>query len=333
MAIAVTLIAGFVFVSGVRAVAWVSVLKDFLMILAALTLGIGIPCAHFGGIGPMFRELAHSHPGHLTMPGATQSLTHSWYISTVLLTSLGACMWPHIFGASFTAKSGDTLRRNAAVMPIYQITLAFIFFAGFSTLLVVPGLSNGDLAMLTVVRRTFPPWMLGLIGGAGALTAMVPAAILLLTASTLFAKNLWRPLFAPKMPDIHVARLARITVLALSLISLCFALYSSSTLVSLLLLGYAGVAQFLPGVVLGLWWPRVRTVGVSAGMVVGVGCAAALVLIKRDPFYGINAGFVALCLNFAITMLVSVVMNPHAGRQTLKVVTAQAIVKTPETAG
>ena len=169
----------------------------------------------------------------------------------------------------------------------------------------IPGLSNGDLALLTIVRQTFPPWMLGGVGGAGALTAMVPAAILLLTASTLFAKNLCRTMFAPAMKNDQVATLARITVVALSLISLYFAIHSSTTLVSLLLLGYAGVTQFFPGVLLGLYWKRVTMVGVFGGMIAGVACAAFLILSKRDPFGGLNAGFVALCLNFATTVLVS----------------------------
>jgi SSS family solute:Na+ symporter len=240
------------------------------------------------------------------MPGETNDLGHAWYISTVVLTSLGAYMWPHAIGASFTARSGDTLRRNAVVMPLYTITLAFIFFTGFAAFLVIPGLSNGDLSLLTIVRKTFPPWMLGGVGGAGALTAMVPAAILLLTASTLFAKNLCRPMFAPAMTDDQVAKLARITVVVLSLISLYFAIHSSTTLVSLLLLGYAGVTQFFPGVVLGLYWKRVTMAGVFGGMIAGAACAAFLILSKRDPFGGLNAGFVALCINFATAVLVSV---------------------------
>jgi SSS family solute:Na+ symporter len=305
MLIAVALVAGFVFVSGVRAVAWVSVLKDVLMVLTAVSIGISVPRIYFGGIGPMFAALARVKPDHLVMPGATNDLGHAWYISTVLLTALGVYMWPHAFGASFTAKSGDTLRRNAVVMPLYSITLAFIFFTGFAAFLVVPGLSNGDVSLLTIVRKTFPPWMLGGVGGAGALTAMVPAAILLLTASTLFAKNLCRPIFAPAMTDDQVAKLARIMVVALSLISVYFAIHSSTTLVSMLLLGYAGVTQFFPGVVLGLYWKRVTMAGVFGGMIAGVACAAFLILSKRDPFGGLNAGFVALCVNFATTVLVS----------------------------
>jgi SSS family solute:Na+ symporter len=305
MAISVVLLAAFVFASGVRAVAWISVLKDVLMVFAALSIGIGIPHIHYGGIGPMFAALAHTRPTHLTMPGATANLGHTWYISTVLLTSLGFYMWPHAFGAAFTAKSGDTLRRNAVVMPLYTITLAFIFFAGFTAVLVVPGLPNGDLSLLTIVRKSFPPWFLGVIGGAGALTAMVPAAIFILTAATLFAKNLYRPLFAPTMTDDQVAKLARVMVVVLGLISLFLAIYSSPTLVSLLLTGYAGVTQFFPGVVLGLYWKRVTMAGVFAGMIAGVATVIFLMLSNRDPLFGWSAGFVALCLNFLITALVS----------------------------
>jgi len=300
-----TLAAAFVLVSGVRAVAWVSILKDTMLLLAAAAIGIGIPYAYFGGIGPMFSALIRAHPHHLVMPGATKNLGHAWYITTVLLTSLGFYMWPHSFGATFTARSANTLRRNAVVMPLYTITLPFIFFAGYAALLVVPGLTDGDLSLLTVVRKTFPAWFLGVVGGAGALTAMVPSAIFVLTAATLLAKNLYRPLFAPTMTDQEVARLAKFMVLVLMALAVYFALYRSTTLVGLLLLGYAGVTQFFPGVVLGLYWRRTSAGGVLAGLLLGVAIVAFLYLRHLDPLFGLNAGFVGLCANFIVVVIVS----------------------------
>jgi SSS family solute:Na+ symporter len=305
MVIAFALVAAFVFTSGLRGVAWVSVLKDILMLWAAFAIGLGVPYLYFGGIGAMFRALARAHPAHLVMPGATRSLGHVWYISTVLLTAFGFYMWPQAFGSTFAARSGNTLRRNAVLMPLYAITLPLLVFAGFAAILIVPGLANGDLSLLTVVRKSFPPWFLGVIGGAGALAAMVPAAIQLLTAAALFAKNFYRPVFALGMTDEQVARLARVMVAAITLLALFFALHSSATLVALLLLGYDGVAQFLPGVVLGLWWRRATMAGVFAGIVVGVGSVALLVLSHHDPFLGLNAGFLALAANFAVTAAVS----------------------------
>jgi SSS family solute:Na+ symporter len=305
MLVSFALVAAFVFASGIRAVAWVSVLKDILLLFAAVTIGIAVPRIYFGGIGPMFTALIYTHPAHLTMPGATTNHGHAWFISTVLLTAFGFYIWPHAMASSFTAKSSNTLRRNAVIMPLYGITLPLIFLVGFGALLVVPGLKDSNLSLLTVVRKTFPAWFLGLIGGAGALTAMVPAAIQVLSAATLFAKNLWRPVFAPEMTEQQVGRLARVMVLVITAIALYFAIYSSTTLVSLLLLGYAGVTQFFPGVVLGLFSRRVSTAGVFAGMVVGVGTVAVLMLSNHDPIYGLNAGFVALCLNFVIVAVIS----------------------------
>ncbi len=311
MTIAFVIVAGFVLSSGIRSVAWVSVLKDSLMLIAAFSVGLGIPYHYFGGIGPMFKALIQTKATHLTMPGSTTNLGHSWYISTVLLTALGFYMWPHTFGSVFTARSGDTLRRNAVIMPLYGVTLPLLLFVGFSAILVIPGLKNGDLALLTLVRQTFPPWFLGVIGGAGALTAMVPAAILILTAATLFAKNFVRLLFRPAMKDDEVAKLAKVMVVVITAIALYFAIHSSTTLVQLLLLAYAGIVQFFPGVVLGLFWKRVTMTGVSAGLVIGVGTTALLLLSKHDPFFGLNAGFVALSVNLAVTVAVSMATRPQ----------------------
>lgn len=307
MVIGSALVAGFVFTSGMRAVAWVSVLKDILLLGTVVTIGIVVPWHWFGGVAPMFRALMHAHPAHLTMPGATRTMGHAWYISTVLLTALGAFMWPQTFGASFTAKSADTLRRNAMVMPLYNLSLPFVLFAGFAAVLVIPGLPDGDLSLLTLVGNTFPAWFLGIVGGAGALTAMVPSAILTLTAATLFAKNLYRPFFSRSMTDDQVARLARRSAIVFMAAALAFALTSSRTLVALLLLGYTGVAQFFPGVVLGLFWRRANLRGVTCGLVAGIAAVAFLTLAGRDPWLGMNAGFVALALNFIVTVSVCLI--------------------------
>ncbi|MBV9342004.1 MAG: sodium:solute symporter family protein, partial [Acidobacteria bacterium] len=219
--------------------------------------------------------------------------------------ALGFYMWPQYFAATFTAKSSKIIRRNAVIMPLYSISMSLVLFVGFTAVLVLPGLSNGDLALLTIVRKTFPPWFLGVVGGAGALTAMLPAAIQLLTGATLYAKNLFRPILAPNLSDEKVAKLAKVMVIVLTLSALYFAIFTSISLVALLMLGYAGVAQLFPGVVLGLFWKRVTTPGVFAGIAAGIGLAALLMLTGRDPYHGVNAGCIALGLNFGVTGLAS----------------------------
>jgi SSS family solute:Na+ symporter len=229
---------------------------------------------------------------------------HSWFITTVLVNSLYFA-WPHFFGGIFTCKSADTGRRNTVIMPLYVLPLALIFFAGCAALMVVPGLKNGDLALLTAVRVTFPPWLLGVIGGAGALTAMVPSAIQILSASTLVAKNVYRPIFAPEMSEENVRRVVRISVAAITIVALGLSIRSSTTLVGLLLLGYSGVCQFAPGIVLGIYSSRVNATGVLAGLVAGLAVAGYLIFTQNDPIGGLNAGFVGLVVNIVLVVTVS----------------------------
>src|SRR2546430_9618910 len=62
----------------------------------------------------------------------------------------------------YTTLFRSILRRNAIFMPLYSITMPLMIFVGFTALLILPKLSNGDLALLTIVRNTFPPWFLGI---------------------------------------------------------------------------------------------------------------------------------------------------------------------------
>jgi SSS family solute:Na+ symporter len=309
MTLAAILIAGFVLASGIRAVAGMSFLKDLLMVGVVVFVGIAVPRMLFGGIGPMLARMAAEHPNYMTMPGPNPAFGHGWFVTTVLLSSLGQVIWPHSFGSIFSARSSGTVRRNAIILPLYNLTIPFSFFVGYAALLSMPGLADSNLAFMTVVKTLFPPWLIGLIGGAGALAAMVPASVMLLTAATLFAKNVVRPVVAPSLGDVHVARLARSLLVALTGLSLWFALHSSATLLGLLQLGYGMVGQFFPGIVLGLFWSRVRGTAVLLGILGGLGTLGYLELTGRDSWHGMAAGFVALGINFCVTISLSLLRS------------------------
>lgn len=300
----------FVYTSGLRGTAWVSIIKDIMMILAVGIVGIGVPHIYFGGFGQMFRALMEKHPGHLIFPGASSNMDTLWVMSTVLLTGLGFYMWPHVFGSVFSAKSEETIKRNATIMPFYQIPILLVLMVGFTALLVIPGLKNGDMAFLELVRVTYPSWFLGFVGAAGAVTAMVPSSVLVLFAATLLAKNVYKTGFAPHISETMVLRLSRILVLIIMILALILAFYYPQALVNLLLIGYNGVSQFFPGVVFGLFWKKVTRLAVVCGLITGLGLVAALVFSGHDPFLGMNAGFVALVVNTIITVIISLI-NLH----------------------
>lgn len=302
----------YVVASGIRASAWTSVVKDFLILGVAVFLGVYLPWHAFGGIGPMFQHLATMHPQLFTLHAPQGTV---WFTSTVLVSVLGFWMWPHAFAYIASARDDQVFRKNAVVLPLYQLFMLFILFAGFAAIEIVPGLKNADLALLAASVATLPGWVTGLVGGAGVLAALVPGSLLLIVTATLLAKNglALAPAFAT---ETRIAFAARLLVVPVAVAAATFAIFGSTGIVALLLLGYAYVVQLFPALVLGFAARRlVTTPGVFAGLACGVALVTLLTLMHRHvvqllPFLpqalaGLNDGIAALAVNIIALLLVS----------------------------
>jgi SSS family solute:Na+ symporter len=310
-------VTAYVMVSGVHGSAWTAVAKDTLVLAVAVFLGIYLPIHFYGGFGQMFSAIQDARPGFLAL--APQGESIAWFDSTVLLTALGFYMWPHSFGSVFTARTARVFRQNAIVMPLYQLILAFVFFVGFAAVLKVPGLSGPsiDLALFQLSIQAFSPWFVGVIGAAGVLTALVPGSMIMMTAATLLANNIYRPLRGD-VPDKTVSRLARCLVPVVALVAVFFTLRGGQTIVALLLMGYSFVTQLFPALVMSLRRHNpLSSIGVFAGIVVGVATVAATsvthstiaILLPGLPgaLRDLNIGIVALALNVLALTVVDVI--------------------------
>jgi SSS family solute:Na+ symporter len=307
----------YVMVSGVHGSAWTAVLKDITILTVVVFLGIYLPLHYYGGFDQMFTAIQTAKPGFLALPPHGQSL--AWFDSTVLLTALGFFMWPHSFGSVYTARHERVFRQNAIVLPLYQLILLFVFFVGFAAILQVPGLQGGDidLSLFYLSRKTFSPWVLGVIGGAGVLTALVPGSMIMMTAATLTANNVYR-VFRPGVEEAHVARVAKLLVPVVALVSVWFTLQGGRTIVALLLMGYSFVTQLLPCLVMSLRRDNpVPREAAFAGICVGVATVAVITLTNTSlaslfpdapaMFQDLNIGIVALVLNTVVLAAVTVV--------------------------
>lgn len=312
----------YVSASGIHGSALTALAKDVMILVVVVALGLWLPWHLFGGIGEMFARIEAERPGFLVLPA--RGMSPSWFASTVLLSALGLYLWPQNFASVFTAKSAGALRRNSSLMPLYQLVLLFVFFTGFAALLVVPGLEGADvdLALLRLIRAELPPWVVGTVGAAGVLTALVPGSMILMAASTTLANTGYRAL-RPGADDAAIARVAKWCVPAVALVALWFTLRGGSTIVALLLMGYAFVTQLFPSLVLAIAGPRVRVpaVAAGAGIVAGVAMVAAqtmsgVTLTRLAPglpgaVLDLNVGIVALLLNLLVTGAVSLFARPR----------------------
>ncbi|MBV8721971.1 MAG: sodium:solute symporter family protein [Candidatus Eremiobacteraeota bacterium] len=304
--IAFLFVALFVFTTGLRGTAWASVIKDVLVLGAVLFAGIAIPIQFFGSHATLIDQVLRRHPGFLTLRPGTAANGAIWYVTTVLFTGVGFFMGPQSFNAAYSARSENTLRRNALFLPIYAgVVLLLVFFAGLSALLIVPGLTgpNADQSFLLVVQRYYPPWVIGFVAAAGALAALIPASALLLAAASLFAKNVLGE-FGIATTDASRTLATRVLVLIVAGAAVVLWILQPRTLVELLLIYYNGVAQFAPATIATFVWRRITVWGAAAGM--GAGLILAVVLSNANlPLWGINPGFVAMAVNAVVLVVVS----------------------------
>ncbi|MGG3639957.1 sodium:solute symporter family protein [Bacillus gobiensis] len=316
-AIAVTV---YVMISGIHGSAWTAIAKDFLILAVVLFLGIYLPLHYYGGIQPMFEAIHAADSNFLALPEQGQS--SSWFISTVLLTAFGFYMWPHTFGSAYTAQNANVFRKNAAIMPLYSLVLLFVFFVGFAAILEVPGLTGGDtdLALLKISMQTFDPWVIGVIGAAGVLTALVPGSLILMSSATLLSKNIYKVL-NPKVTDQQVAKTAKFLVPVVALIAVYFTLNGGETIVALLLMGYSLVTQLFPALLFSLMKNNfVTKYGAFAGIGAGVATVAYTTLSGHTigtllPFLpqavkDLNVGIIAMIVNLVFLIGVSLATKP-----------------------
>src|SRR4051794_6939724 len=249
--------AGFVLVSGLRGSAWVSVLKDSLVILTIGFLAVYLPLKLFGGYGHLFSRLRSERPEWLTLPGHdSPGLGVLWFASTCVLNGVTFTVFPSFVAGYLGAKSPNTIRRNAIFLPLYSVLLLVPVMLGLAASLVVGKLETNDLALLTMVTQELPGWVVGIVGVAGALSAIVPMAVFMLCIGTLWGKSLAR---------------SRAIVVAAGLVALAGALLVPNALVRLSVLSYEGVAQFVPALIGGLLWRGGALWGAPAGPPLGAG--------------------------------------------------------------
>lgn len=323
-AIVVGLVATVVYVvlSGVRGSALTAALKDALVLITVVGLGIALPYTLHGGIGPMFDTLIAQRPDFFLL--SDKGMSGVWYTSTILMTVFGFYMWPHTFGSLFTAKSNASFRRNAIVMPLYQTVLLFVFFIGFAAINAVPSLKGPDvdLALLRVTRQTYGPWVMGLVGAAGLLTALVPGSLILMTTATILARLISRVHEASAWREVQIARLI---VPLVAVVALVFVFHGDQTLVTLLLFAYAIVTQLFPSVLLSLWWPhRANALAALAGIVVGEGLVmwtslenittASLFPSLPSAVTDLNIGVLALLANVAVMSTLTLLLPRKSAR-------------------
>jgi SSS family solute:Na+ symporter len=317
LAAAFVILAAYTYSSGLRAPAVIAIVKDVMLYVMVIAAVVVIPIK-LGGYAHVFevanQTLAMHHPAGSIFLRPGQFLGYS---TLAIGSAVALMLYPHTATAVLSAKSANTVRRNAAMLPAYSFMLGLVALLGYLALAAGVVTKDTSLAVPLLFLKMFPEWFAGFCLAAVAIGALVPAAIMSIAASNLFTRNLYGELVGRKMMPHEESRMAKLVSLCVKFGALVFVLRLPVTYaIEMQLLGGIWIAQMFPAIVIGVftrWFhPWALFWGWAAGMASGTWMAYSLGL-KSSVYplhvgghvYAMYAAVPALLLNLAVSLVLT----------------------------
>ena len=320
----------YVYTSGVMGIGWTNAFQGMFMMIIAWFLGLYLPYKLYGGIGPMFEQIANSNmSAMLSAPGLTRTGESSnwWvYTSSVLISALGLSMWPHLFMKSYAAKSKRALKLTIVLYPTFQLFLVPILLIGFAGVILFPGVSPSDTIVPHILMQEsigLSGWLVGLVC-AGTLAASMSSgdAILHAAASIGIRDGLSKVL---PLPEARQHWLMKTLVLPIGAVAYYFAVVSNIDIVDLLLGSYGIIAQIFPLVFAAFYWPQANGKGALLGLLAAIAVNLFFFLNPDLKPVPMHEGVYGLIANLAVFVGVSLMTKPEP-HETLKSYTPSPVM-------
>ncbi|WP_049983295.1 sodium:solute symporter [Halorubrum sp. BV1] len=307
----------YVVLAGMRGVAWTDTIQGLFMLSVVWIAAVWIVSA-VGGVGAATDAMLDARPEFGSFGGGLYS--PGFIISTAITIAFGVTMFPQINQRFFVADSGETLKRSFALWPVLVLLLfvpAFMLGAWAAGMPVdVP---DGANVLPVVLNEYTPAWFAALVV-AGAMAAMMSSSdSMLLSGSSYFTRDVYRPLINAEASERREAWLARIGVAAFALAAFAASLFRPGTLIEVGDTAFSGFALLALPVICALYWPRTTRSGMIAGVLIPQVAYLAVVLsavvsavptLPRTVAGGWDVALGLMALSALLTVGVSLVTAP-----------------------
>lgn len=304
----------YVYLSGVMGVGWSNAFQGLYMMLLAWVLGIYLPNTLYGGIGPMFEAIIESGKSEmLEMPGLNASGT-SWnwggYASAVIVSAVGYSVWPHFFMRSFAAKSPKVFKKSVMLYPSFLLMMVPILLIGFSAILRFPDVSPADSILPHILMNlNLSPIVIGLFCAGALAASMSSGDAILHTAASVVVRDGISKMRSNSLEDHVERRWIRWSVIIIGCVAYYFAVISKTSIVSLLLGAYGGVAQIFPMTFAVFYLKKVKKRAVLSGLIAGLIVNTFFLLFPEMKPFPLHEGIYGLSVNIMLILLLTFFPN------------------------
>ncbi len=308
----------FLLLSGVRAPAFVSFVKDLCLLLAALLIGLAA-IGRSGGLTELFATARTSGGVSAQSHFAVTGSALTFALTTIVFQALGFYLFPFTAQSIFTARSEATIKRTIRWMPLYMLMYPFLVAAAFSATALLPNKLQGSKsneAVLSLSRVVLPDWLTGIVAGGAALCAVVVLCGSALVIGSMVSRNI-----VPNVPEHRQRTWVRAVVVVYLAISLLLTVSAPAIMLTLVNTAYYGLTQAAPVFAVLIFGWRVRAAALTTGLVVGEVLVLWLYIYDDSGIggwfteTGMNIGLVALVVNVVIVAISRLVWpEPHPVR-------------------
>ncbi|MGM0605623.1 MAG: sodium:solute symporter family protein [Halobacteriota archaeon] len=307
----------YVVLAGMRGVAWTDTVQGLFM-LSVTWIAVVWVLSAIGGLEGAATAVTTSRPEFFAL--GSDFYTPAYVISTAVVIAFGVTMFPQINQRFFVAKSDRVLKRSFALWPLLVILLFVPTFllgtwaAGLDV--TVPEGAN----VLPVLLNEYTPVWFAAVVIAGALAAMMSSSdSMLLSGSSYFTRDLYRPFVDPNVSESREATLARVGVAVFATMAFFASLTRPGTLIEIGATAFGGFAQLTLPVMLALYWEGVTRDGMIAGVLgsqavylahvfvptVTVDLAGTAVPLFARAYAGWDVALAGMVLGLVLTFVVS----------------------------
>jgi solute:Na+ symporter, SSS family len=306
--------------SGLRAPALIAFVKDIMIYIVVLVAVVIVP-VKLGGYAAVF---AAAGDAFAAKGGATGLILKPEqmlpYATLALGSALAAFMYPHTLTGIFAARSADTIRKNAILLPAYTLLLGLIALLGYMGHAARITVSTPNDVVPVLFKTLFPSWFAGFSFSAIAIGALVPAAVMSIGAANVFTRNVWKAYINPGVSHAGEAAVAKIASLVVKVGALAFILFLPvQYALDLQLLGGLWILQTFPALVFALFTRWFRAEGLLLGWAAGIGWGSwtawsnglkpIATIAIGNASYAFYVGLGALILNVAVAAIATVIIG------------------------
>ena len=262
-------------IGGFRGVVFNDTLQGVVMTLSTAALFIAI-LVKGGGIAQLVQDMKAVNPGMISPYGVTEGfMSVPWVSSFWVLVGFAVVGLPAVAQRAMSYKDSKSLNSGILYGTVVALLLLLgMHLAGAFGVVLVKGISSGDLVIPTLITTFFSPVVAGIVlsGPLAAVMSTVDSQLLVVVAAMVndLLVNYIRPSLKAQFKKLRI--ITTITCFVVGLITVALAFDPPELMVWLNLFATAGqLSTFLWPTILGLYWKRANAPGAIAGMVAGIG--------------------------------------------------------------